>query len=153
MEHEEAKIELARHAGIADDDHEDGFLGSLRPYSGIKAENFHSVVESLLTAGFTFVPAQEIERSIVESVFRIAVTGRRLGIDEGGMLVRNNLISPDDRVHLCRWITILETMMLDLLAGRDPQETIHGYCEYVAEFGWGANACFFRPTPERRNRN
>ena len=145
MEHEDAKIELSRHAGIVEDFYEDGFIGCLRPYVGIKAENFHSVVESLLSVGFPFASTNTIERCIAESVYRITVTGRRWGIDDGGMLVRNNLISSDDRMQLRRWITIIETMMLDLLAGQKPHETIHGYCEYVAEFGWGGNAAFFVP--------
>ena len=145
MEHEDAKIELSRHAGIVEDYYEDGFIGCLRPYSGIRAENFHSVVESLLSVGFSFAYTNTIERCIAESVCRITVTARCWGIDDGGMLVRNNLISSADRLQLRRWITIIETMMLDLLAGQKPHETIHGYCEYVAEFGWGRNAAFFVP--------
>ncbi|TWT85064.1 hypothetical protein CA13_65460 [Planctomycetes bacterium CA13] len=145
MEHEDAKVELSRHAGIVEDYYEDGFIGCLRPYSGIRAENFHSVVESLLSVGVASAFTNTIERCIAESVCRITVTARRWGIDSGGMLVRNKLISSDDRVQLRRWITIIETMMLDLLAGQKPHETIHGYCEYVAEFGWGGNAAFFVP--------
>jgi hypothetical protein len=145
MEHDDAKVELSRHAAIVEDYYEDGFIGCLRPYSGIRAENFHSVVESLLSVSIAFASTNTIERCIAESICRITVTARRWGIDDDGMLVRNKLISPDDRAQLRRWITIIETMMLDLLAGLKPHETIHGYCEYVAEFGWGANATFFVP--------
>ena len=145
MEHKDAKIELSRHAGTAEDYYEHGFVGCLRPYSGIRAENFHSVVESLLSVGSTLASTNTIERGIAESIYKITVTARYCGVDEEGMLVRNNLISSHDRSQLRRWITIIETMMLDLLAGQRPHETIHGYCEYVAEFGWGGNAAFFVP--------
>ncbi|QDU57817.1 hypothetical protein [Aeoliella mucimassa] len=145
MVHEDAKIELARHAGIVNEYYEDGFIGCLRPYSGIRVDNFHSVVESLLSVGVDFAPATTIECCTTEAVYRITVTARRWGVDDDGMLVRSNLISPDDRRQLLRWITIIETMMLDLLAGHQPHETIHGYCEYVAECGWGENAAFFVP--------
>lgn len=145
MQYEDAKLELARHAGLVDDYYEDGFLGCLRPYSGIRAENFHFVIESLLSVGATFDATNTIERSIAQAVFKMTVTARQWGVDDNGMLVRNQLISLDDRLRLGRWISIIETIMLDLLAGKRPQETIHPYCEYVTQFGWGRNAIFFVP--------
>ena len=51
MQYEDAKTELLRHAGIAEDYYEEGFLACLRPYSGLKAENFHAVVEAVLSVG------------------------------------------------------------------------------------------------------
>ncbi len=38
------------------------------------------------------------------------------------MLVRNKLISPEDRMRLRQWIAILESMMLSLLHGRKPYD-------------------------------
>ena len=55
MQYEDAKTELLRHAGIAEDFYEDGFLICLRPYSGLKVKNFHSVVEAVLSAGIVIV--------------------------------------------------------------------------------------------------
>mgnify|MGYP003332293750 FL=1 len=145
MEYERAKAELSRHAGVAEDYYDEGFIGCLRPYSGIRAESFHSVIEALLSVGSVFSVTNTLERSIAESVFEITVTARRWGVEVDGMLVRNNLISPDDRMQLKRWIEIIERMALDLLNGQKPHETIHGYCKYVTEFGWGGNATFFIP--------
>ncbi|PQO33259.1 hypothetical protein C5Y96_10420 [Blastopirellula marina] len=145
MQDHDAKIELARHAGMADDYYENGFLGCLRPYSGIREENFHAVVESLLTVGVHIASSPTIDRRIVEPIQRITTTTRRWGVEEDGMLVRNGLITPDDRLKLRLWVRILEDMLLDLLAGIKPHEAIHAYCEYVAQFGFGGNAEFIVP--------
>lgn len=145
MQYADAKIELARHAGMADDYYEHGFVGCFRPYSGIRDENFHAVIESLLSVGEVLSETPTIDRSVVESVWRITTNSRRATTADNGMLVRNKLITPEDRLKLRRWIRIIEDMMLDLLAGNPPHETIHGYCEYVAELGWGDNAAYFVP--------
>ena len=55
MQYEDAKTELLRHAGIAEDFYEDGFLICLRPYSGLKVKNFHSVVEAVPSVGTVIV--------------------------------------------------------------------------------------------------
>ncbi|MFN3151489.1 hypothetical protein [Bremerella sp.] len=145
MQYADAKLELARHAGIADDYYEHGFVGCFRPYSGIRDENFHAVVEALLSIGEVLSETPTIDRSVVESVWRITTNSRRATTADNGMLVRNKLITPEDRLKLRRWIRIIEDMMLDLLAGNPPHETIHAYCEYVAELGWGENAAYFVP--------
>lgn len=145
MEYEFARTELARHAGCAEEFYDDGFIGSLRPYAGLRDPNFHCVVEALLSAGSTFSARTNVERSIAEAVLRITVRARQIGIDDNGMLVRNGLITPDDRSRLRDWVEIIEDMAIGLFAGRHPYDTIHGYCEYVAEFGWGENSEFFLP--------
>lgn len=145
MQYDDAKQELIRHAGTSEGFYEHGFLGCLRPYAGLKDENFHTVIQSLLTVGHEFASTKRVESGVVEALFVITATARRWGTDGDGMLVRNKLISPEDRLKLRRWIRIIEDMMLDLLAGNPPHETIHTYCEYVAENGWGENAAYFVP--------
>lgn len=108
MEYESAKLELLRNAGIAEDYHDGGFVSCLRPLTSLKADNFNSVVESILSVGFFFSSANTVERSIVHAIWSLAATTRLWGIDDDGMLVRNNLISPaykilgltSDRRHL-----------------------------------------------------
>lgn len=145
MEYDDARNELLRHAGIAEDYYEDGFLACLRPYSGIKPNNFHTVIESVLSVGSTFSSADSIERPIVYAIWHLTTTARNQGTEDDGMLVRNKLISPEDRMRLRQWIAILESMMLSLLHGRKPYDSIHGYCEYVVEHGWGQNFRYFVP--------
>ncbi|MCU0720492.1 MAG: hypothetical protein MUC83_12360 [Pirellula sp.] len=145
MEYDDARNELLRHAGIAVDYYEDGFLGCLQPYSGIKPNNFHTVIESVLSVGSTFSSADSIERPIVYAIWHLTTTARNQGTEDDGMLVRNKLISPEDRMRLRQWIAILESMMLSLLHGRKPYDSIHGYCEYVVEHGWGQNFRYFVP--------
>jgi hypothetical protein len=145
MQYEDAKTELLRHAGIAEDYYEEGFLACLRPYSGLKAENFHAVVEAVLSVGTVFASAETMERSIVHSMWSIKSMARVQGIDDNSMLVRNRLISPEDHDKLSRWVDILERMMLRLLHGQSASDSMSGYCEYVAEYGWGQNLGFFLP--------
>jgi len=145
MEYDSAKLELSRQAGIAEDYYEKGFVPCLRPYSGIREDNFHFVVESVFSVGDAISSTNMIERRIVHSIWHLTTTARRWGIDDDGMLARNKLISPDDRLRLRRWITIIEAMMLNLLDGLKPHNSIHSYCEYVAEHGWGPNFGFFVP--------
>jgi hypothetical protein len=145
MQYEDAKEELLRHAGIAEDFYENGFIGCLRPYSGLKAENFHAVVEAVLSVGTVFVSAETIERSIVNAAWTLTSMARSHGLNDDSMLVRNKLISPEHRNQLSRWVDILEWMMLMLLNGQRAADSMHGYCEYVSEYGWGQNLGFFLP--------
>lgn len=145
MDYKQAKFELARHAGLTDISYRKGFVGCLRPYCGLHDENFHTVIQSLLIVGDEFASSERVERCVVGAMFSITVTARRWGVDEDGMLVRNRLISPEDRDMLRRWIEIIETMLMDLLRGLKPHDAIHAYCEYVAQYGWGENATWFVP--------
>ncbi len=145
MEYDDAKSELLRHAGIAEDYYEGGFLACLRPYSGIESNNFHTIIESILSVGSTFSSTDSIERSVVFAIWNLTTTARNWGIEDDGMLVRNKLISPADRMRLREWIAIIESMMLSLLHGLKPYDSIHRYCEYVAEHGWGPNFRYFVP--------
>lgn len=145
MEYDAAKAELLRHAGITDDFYDSGFLGCLRPYNGIKACNFHSVIEALLSVSESIARPKLIERELVEAVFVITVKARNWAITDGSMLVRNQLISNEDREQMRAWIEIIEFIMLDLLQGQSSHDCIDRYCEYVAEFGWGENDAFFIP--------
>ncbi len=145
MEYGRAKLELLRHAGMTEDYERDGFVGCLRPFSGLKEDNFHTVVESILSVGQSFSTSNSVEKSIVSAIWQLTSTTRLWAIDDEGMLVRNQLISHDQRMRLRRWITIIESLALNLLRGQEPHDTIHGYCEYVASFGWGTNHSFFVP--------
>lgn len=145
MDYEIAKVELLRHAGIAEDHYATGFLGCLRPYSGLRERNFHEVVEALLSSGSVFSASDFVDRQVAESVLCMCHYARQWGVDDDGMLVRNKLVSPDGRRRLQQWVAVIEKMMLELLAGRPPYETLHPYCEYVSEFGWGENSGYFLP--------
>ena len=145
VEYDVARNELLRHAGIAEDYYEDGFLACLRPYSGIRPNNFHTVIESVLSVGNTFSSTDSIERPVVYAIWHLTTTARNWGTEDDGMLVRNKLITPEDRMLLRQWIAIIESMMLNLLQGRRPYDSIHEYCEYAVEQGWGSNFRFFVP--------
>lgn len=145
MDEAQAKTELLRHAGLVDSYYADGFLGCLRPYSGIRDENFHAVVESMVTVGHSIATDERIDRELMQAIHCILTFGRLYALDEDGMLVRNRLISPSDRSRFKRQLRVIEQQTSDLLAGRPPFQILHGYCEYLAEFGWGSRFTFLLP--------
>lgn len=114
---------------------DDGFLGCLRPYSGLREANFHQVMQAVLVAGSHFGNASHIDRETVRSAWEICATARRYGLEPCGMLQRNKLISPGDTAQLARWVDLIERTMLRLLGGVAPHYAIVSYAEYVAEFG------------------
>lgn len=145
MDYETAKTELLRHAGITDDFYPHGFLASLRPYTGLRSENFHMVVEAIFSVGHALSTSGTVDRSIIYAVWSIIARARVLGIEDHSLLVRNRLITSQDHEVLKRWVDVMERTMLQLLHGQTPSQAIHGYCEYVAEYGWGPNLVFFLP--------
>src|SRR5687767_2277133 len=115
---------------------EDGFLGSLRPYRGLIERNFHEVMEALLVAGDTFSRAPQVDRDVVESVWLMCSLARSWGMEPGGMLRRNDLITPPDAKRLEAWVSVIERTAWRLLRGQVPHEVLDGYAEYVAGSGW-----------------
>lgn len=145
MRAEVARQVLLKHAGCGEDLAHLGFLPSLRPYKGLDDRHFHEVIESILSLGESFVSGETVDRAAVHCVWCLTAYGRRWGVDDKSMLVRNRLISPEDRDRLRCWIEIIEGIAMNLLAGMAPYETIHAYCEHNAQAGWGENYEFFLP--------
>lgn len=146
MNYATAKLKLLLHAGTSSEDIlGEGFLGTLRPYTGLHDENFHQVMEAILLAGESIYSEPKIDRDLVDAIWRMCIIARISGIELNGSLVKNKLISPQDSLKLQSWVTTMETTMLSLLNGNSPSESIHGYCEYVVKFGWGTNHSFFIP--------
>jgi len=122
---------------------EDGFLGSLRPYSGLHEKNFHVVMEALLSVGERVRQTPQIDRELVYAAWSICHTARGWGLDPGGMLQRNRLITAADTARLERWVGTLEIVALRLLRGWPPHHAVYHYAEYVVEVGWWDNVAFF----------
>ena len=80
MEYAEAQHQLLLHGPGTTDPagqplvQEDGFLGSLRPYSGLHERNFHLVMEALLSAGEQLHQAPQLDRELVYAVWSICHT-------------------------------------------------------------------------------
>jgi hypothetical protein len=149
MDYDQAKRLLLLHGpGIegpdTDSTLEHGFLGCLRPYSGLRERNFHELVEAILIVGERFHAASTVDREIVYALWDICVTARRYGISPGGMLRRNKLITTEDVALLERWVDTIERMATKLLLGKTPPYgTIYVYAEYVVDHGWSDNYASF----------
>lgn len=148
MTYEEAKHLLLIHSsGIYDDAGNylglhDGFLMLLRPYRGLREENFHVVMEAILTVGEQFHVADSVERKLIGSLWSTSRLMRLWGLHPHGMLQRNYLITAEDTQKLEKWVDSVEKTILGLLNGCPPYYQVI-YAEYLIEFGPSDNSRFF----------
>ena len=117
----EAALELLKfHAcSHGDTDHpkwKTGFLGSLRPYAGLDARNFHEVMSCLKAIEPRF-EQPTIDSGLMADIWAICHLGRAWGVEPDGMLRRNNLISREDVARLESWIFQISYTVFCLLAG------------------------------------
>jgi hypothetical protein len=149
MDYEEAKLQLLLHGPGTTDSAgqplvlEDGFIESLRPYSGLHEKNFHLVMEALLTVGERIHRTPLLDRDLVHAVWSMCSIARLWGLSPGGMLQRNALISAADSTRLELWIETFEATALRLLSGSPPHHAVYHYAEYVVAVGAWDNVAFF----------
>ncbi len=124
---------------------DDGFLGTLRPYQGLKEDNFHSMMEALFAVGRNFSESLQVDREVVCSIWWICYLARQWGVDTQGMLRRNHLINEQDVARLAKWIDVIEYTTLSFLNGNGTREAINTYAQYICEHGAGVNAKSFVP--------
>ncbi|MFI5720567.1 hypothetical protein [Nocardia sp. NPDC051750] len=113
------------HPDIDDPRWEQGFLGMLRPYKGLREENFHSVMSCLRVLAPT-LQHDSLDRSAVSSLWGICHLGRTWGVCPDGMLRRNDLISAADVQRLENWIDCISYAVLCLFEGA----TEEAFAEY-----------------------
>lgn len=116
-----------------------GFLGSLRPYHGLKEKNFHELMEAIGVLA-PQLQAAKVDREIVSALWAICYLARLWGIEPGGMLQRNRLIAADDVDRLGKWLGVLGYTVAILLEGGDMEEA---FSPYAAAY----------PLEEERRRN
>ena len=105
----------------------DGFLGCLRPYSGLREDNFLRVIEAVIALKPHLAGSAQWERRLVEGLWGLTTTARRCGLDAGGLLQQNKIISADDSRQLLRWIQCIEMAVSRLLRGGDPADALAYY--------------------------
>jgi hypothetical protein len=129
MTPQEAREALSFHSGAHPDTDDprwqSGFLGSLRPFKGLREENFHDVMCCLRVLGHS-LQDRVVERETVAAVWGICHLGRSWGVHPEGMLRRNGLISQEDVDTLETWIDTISYAFLCLLDD-DEQEAFAGY--------------------------
>ena len=120
MTPDEARALLAIHSGShpdADDPRlANGFLDRLRPYRGLREESFHEIM-ACIAALADELAGDRLDRATVSALWDICFLARLWGVDEGGMLRRNGLISADDVKRLAAWLECISFAVMKLLAG------------------------------------
>lgn len=136
MDYEEA-VNLILVHGIGRDDVPidqavlaNGFLGSLRPYTGLREENFQEVIAAIIALAPHLAGKAVLERRLVSALWELVQRARVWGLDPHGMLQRNKLLSVTDIERLSLWVNCLEMAICKLLhGGVDPSEALEYYRE------------------------
>ena len=106
MEVGEAKRILAIHS-FSDPENplsETGFLGSLRPFTGLREENFRQVKEAIAALAPHLSQSSTVDRDVISALWSIVYLGTLWGVNPDGMLLSNGLLSSSDAQTLRRWI-------------------------------------------------
>lgn len=134
MEFSEARSIIRMHAGAEDGPRmATGLVASLRPYAGLDDGTFEEVMRAVAAVADRLGAGLDVDRGLIHALWSMCRTARLWGVDESGMLVRNRLISPDDRRKLEAWVDVIESTTLDLLWGIGLPLAIRRYAEAVAQ--------------------
>ena len=123
MNFEQAIQELSFHCGTNPDTDDprwqNGFLGMLRPYSGLKVEAYQNLSRCVDAVENHLRSSSVLDRRVINSLWGICHFARAWGLHPDGMLRRNNLITPEDQARLCEWIDGLSYKIAMWLDGTD----------------------------------
>lgn len=132
MNVEEAKRLLSLHSGRYEDIHDpkwqNGFLGSLRPFSGLNESNLTEVMECLEVLKEELA-APSVDRNIISDIIGMTYLAR-VWASPDGMLGRNNILTAAQTKKLLLWVDIIEECLMYLLDG-DEEEAFFWYNEYL----------------------
>ena len=99
-----------------------GFVGCLRPWSGLRDDNYHDLMRAILSLHDSVGDSDNWPKELVLGLFGIIRMTHCWGLDDTGMLRRNDLIPDDDVAKLRGWIQRIEMVVEQLLMGNDPLE-------------------------------
>ena len=131
-------IELLKHHSYNHEDikhpkTEKGFLGMLRPLDGqLSEDNFHEIMTILKTLKRHFKD-DKIDRQIISSFWGICHFAKAWGLDEKGMLRRNNLLNEKQIKQLSVWIECISYAVMGLLDGMDDEDAFELYKLYLED--------------------
>src|SRR5262249_20757165 len=106
-----------------------GFLDVLRPFTGLKEDNFLQVMEAIIALRPHLVGETMWERRLVEGIWGMTMGGRMWGLDPGGMLQRNRLLTATETSRLRLWVDCIEMAVSRLFRSGDPGEALIYYQE------------------------
>jgi hypothetical protein len=107
----------------------EGFLGCLRPFSGLREENFLQVMDAIIALRPHLAGKSAWDVRLVEGLWGLVVTARNWGLDPDGMLQRNRLLSATDTELLHLWVGCIEIAVERLMRGGNPAEGLAYYRE------------------------
>ncbi len=115
------------HSDINHPKMETGFLGSLRPYSGLQESNFHEVMQAIIALAPNLQNDEVLDREIVCALWAICDLARAWGVHPNGMLRKNQLITLQDSARLEQWVNAISSAVFFLLDGADLETALDGY--------------------------
>ncbi|WP_196161544.1 hypothetical protein [Reinekea sp. G2M2-21] len=122
MNEDLAKEELSFHSGRNSDTDdlrwEKGFLGSLRPYRNIELveSNFHAVMHCIKILAPYLSRNDAIDKGLISDISGILCFGKAWAVHEDGLLLSNQIITPDQAKTIDSWLDCIFyawTMLLD----------------------------------------
>lgn len=101
----------------------DGFIGCLRPWSGLRDENYIELMRAILSLKESLGDRTEWPKELIAGIVGITRMAHCWALDDTGMLRRNGLISDDEVAKLRGWVWRIEGVVEQLLMNRDPLHT------------------------------
>lgn len=122
MDRHEARERLRHHL-----DPGSGFLGRLRPFSGIEADQFHDVMACLWAVRAELTSSGAVDRELVSCLWSLVALATNWALNPGGMLQRTAVLSEGDRRVLWEWVDTISYTVMTLLDTGDETAAFRGY--------------------------
>jgi hypothetical protein len=134
MTTEEALALIRKHA-FRDGDFDtltspDSFLGSLRPFVGLREESFKEVMEALRVLAPS-LRTDVVDRELMSDLWNMCWQASLIGLHSTGALQRNHIISDEETNKLEGWVFQISFTISLLLEGDDASIA---FAEYDAEY-------------------
>lgn len=120
------------HDEIDDPRWESGFLRNLRPFTGLREENFHQIMEAIRALAPTLSNSKTCDTGVVSALWSICHLGRAWGLDSEGMLQRNGILNHEDTKRLQHWINNISYTCHCLFDGCDVDTAFEDYDHSLA---------------------
>lgn len=111
-----------RDVPLSDALHEHGFVGCLRPWSGLRDQNYRELMLAILSLHESLAGSDCWPTELVAGIMGITRMAHSWALDSNGMLQRNHLITEPEIVKLRHWVHRIESVTELLLMGNDPLE-------------------------------